>query len=85
MSANKDNAIKIVEEKFQSHETLRFEVADFDEEFVAVEAFSKNSEINFSLYHWIVSCDTNEIWVADSQLPFIVNVALIQRGAGILL
>jgi hypothetical protein len=85
MSANKDNAIKIVEEKFQSHETLRFEVADSDEEFVAVEAYSKSGEINFSLYHWIVSCDTNEIWIADSQLPFIVNVALIQRGAGILL
>lgn len=85
MSANREHAIKIVEEKFQSHEALRFDVVDSDGEFCAVEAFAKNTGVRFPIYHWVVSCDTNDVWVADSNLPFIVNVALIQRGAGILL
>ena len=81
-------AVQLVESKFSSHDLLRFEIAQSKNNFYAVEAFAITDDTHksrFALHHWIADVETGEVWVSDSKLPFPVNIALIQRGAGFLM
>lgn len=85
MSVKSEQAISLAKKELNPSSSLRLKNGDEEMEFCEVFAVDATSGATFSLYHWIVNVDNNEIWVADSKLPFGVNIALIQRGAGVLL
>lgn len=79
----KHKTLKLVEQKLGLIKTLHFEVDEVNNEYCSIKIYSLTDGKKTVQYHWIMDLNEEELWVADTKLPFLINIALIERGAGV--